>query len=349
MAVLGFEGFDYFQGASVGPDLASKPGWTFSQPTNWGKAVGLLGGGAISQTTQAGRFATFTPGGNYGTIIAGIRWRQDNPILLIDVLRFYDGANVQCGVSVTAAGNLTFWRGTNATVLATGTSTLFATGWYAIECKVTFSTSGNSDGSFSVKLNGIVEISASGTVDNTTTTNATGTGVAIGFNNNSASTYNDDFYMCDNSGSVGNDFLSTTTATWRVETAFPTSNNAVAFTPLASTNVSQIQETSEDGDTSYNWSATTGQVDTFNNAALSSTPTTIWGVDVVTYMRKDDVTSQTVRTKLISGATTSNGASKTPDTLYRFFSDMYLTDPNTAGLAWTGTTVNAAKIGYEHV
>jgi hypothetical protein len=44
-------------------------------------------------------------------------------------------------------------------------------------------------------------------------------------------------------------------------------------------------------------------------------------------MRKDDVSTQTARTKLISGATTSNGASLNPPTVYQMLRDSYALIP----------------------
>ena len=54
-------------------------------------------------------------------------------IALLDILRFTDAGNVRCGMSISAAGKLIVWRGTNATILATSTTTLIASAYYYIE------------------------------------------------------------------------------------------------------------------------------------------------------------------------------------------------------------------------
>jgi septal ring-binding cell division protein DamX len=87
---------------------------------------------------------------------------------------------------------------------------------------------------------------------------------------------------------------------------------------------------------------------TFNHGALSGTPSTVFGVQVNAYARKDDVSNINVRTKLISGGTTQNGASVAITTNYNKCTDIYTTDPNTSA-AWMGANVNATKIGYERI
>jgi hypothetical protein len=123
------------------------------------------------------------------------------------------------------------------------------------------------------------------------------------------------------------------------------------FTPNASTNVSQVQETAWDGDTTFNTHPApgSGAIDTFNHGSLSGTPATIYAVAVQASMRKDDTSSQLGRTKLISGVTTQNGVSvQLINALYQHIEDIYRVDPNTSA-AWTAANANATKIGYEHV
>ena len=341
MALLGFEGFDHLTGGTgVGPSLGIMPNWVSAgSVAGSGLVAGLLGGFAIVSASMS---YTFSPGGSYATLIVGDRVKLPSTFAAtVDLIRFMDGASVQCGVSVNTAGKLIFWRGTNATVIDTGATVLAISTTCLIELSVTFSTSGNSNGSYELRLDEVTEISASGTVDNTTTANASATGALILGGSNTA---HDDFYLCDNSGgSPTNTFLGAV----RVETLYVTSDNSVTWTPLSSTNASNVDETAMDSDTTYNSSGSTGEVDTFNHGSLSSTPSTIHAVDIVAGMRKDDVTVQTVRTKLISGGTTSNGSSSLPSTGYAWYRDRYLTDPDNG--AWTASAVNATKIGYEHV
>jgi hypothetical protein len=148
--------------------------------------------------------------------------------------------------------------------------------------------------------------------------------------------------MCDTTGPAPyNDYLGII----RIETLFPTSNVSVTWTPLASTNWVEVSETNMDSDTSYNSQAATG-IDTFGHGTLQSTPTTIFGIGIVSSARKSDVKNLGYRNKLISGGTTSDGVVNPLATVYQYVRDDYLNDPDT-GLPWTGSGVNATNIGYE--
>lgn len=356
MAILELEGFDYATGSNqVAIFLLNKyNGVTFpwaGSPGQVVKAASLNSfGGSSAQCNGAPLVLQCFPGGGpYGTLIQGYRYKYNtNGASNYAILQFYDSVagGVQCGLAINSSKQIYFWRGTTATVVATGTTVLVAGGIYYIEWKVTFSNTG----AFEVRINGVTEIS-SGSVDTTNTANNSANGVQIlGNGGGGNSDFWDDFYLSDNSGGApNNDFLFNVNGPPAIETKFVTSNDAVAFTPLSSTNASNVDETDYDGDTTYNTSSSTGQTDTFNHGALSSTPTAIYGVQVVASMRKDDVTVQTGRTKLKSGGTTQNGFSYgLVNSVYVHLADTYALDPNTAA-AWLGANVDASKIGYEHV
>lgn len=352
MALLGFEGFDNLS-TSPQNDLVTMPfvangvqtgewqGYS-SQFGTLSKVAGLLGGSGISQGTD-GAVGGLTLFSNYATLICGFRFRcpTGSPISLTDIVRFVDGANVvagsvQCGLSVNTVGKLIFWRGTNSTVLATGTTILVAGGWYMIDITVTIH---NTTGAVQVNLGAASEITASGLNTRSTANNWTN-GVQVAASGTTGAF--DDLYCCDTTGSAP---YNAPLGNIRVETLFVTANNSVAFTPLTGTNHGEVAETSLDGDTSYN-SNTTTAIDTFTHGSLSSTPTTIFAVDVISAARKTDVKALSYRNKLISGATTTNGATNALATVYQYVRDNYLNDPNT-GAPWAAAAVNATDIGYE--
>jgi hypothetical protein len=151
--------------------------------------------------------------------------------------------------------------------------------------------------------------------------------------------------MCDDSGSAPhNTFL----GMCRVDSVLATTNNSVTWTPLSSTNVSNIDDATPDDDTTYNSTTTSGAIDTFNHGALPVTPTSVFGVSVTSKIRKDDAAARSARNKLISGATTSNGTSVSLGTSYTYIKDIWALNPD-GSTAWNKTTVDATKIGYEHV
>ena len=263
-----------------------------------------------------------------------------------DFFQIWDSAGaVQCGMSLNSSSKLIFWRGTNATILGTGTTTLIGGVEYYIEVGIPL---GNSV-TIEVRINGVTEISAAA-VDTTNTANQNWQYFWWSCAGPQTCLYTD-FYCCDSAGSAPhNTFL----GVCRIETLAVTTNNSVTWTPLSSTNASQVDDTGTlgtstiDSDTTYNKTSTISNVDTFNHAALTSNPTTIFGVKVQTIVRKEDVGNRTYRNKMISGGTTSNGTTVQTYTGYMTQDDYYTTDPNTSA-AWTATNVNSSKIGYELV
>jgi hypothetical protein len=348
MALIGFEGFDhwsnsfaastslYTNSVGQGRGVFGFTNINFNQAaagTLGGKKI-LLGAGNLIQAS----FPTLSS----GQLVIGFRFSAAVNITN-QIVRFLDSAGgIQCGLELNASGKLIFWRGTNATVLGTGTTQIVGSAEYYIEVKVGFANSANVE----VRVNGVsspAEITLTG-VDTTNTANQDCAFVVFAPTAGGTCSY-DDFYVEDTSGSAPhNDFL----GVCRIETLFGTSNNSVQWTPNASTNVSRINETTMDTDTTFNSDSVAGHIDTFNHGSLSSTPTTIFAVKAQSIARKEDVTNKTFRNKLISGGTTSDGTTYPLTTLWMTYEDYYLVDPNTAAV-WTAANANATKNGYEVV
>lgn len=344
MAILDYFGFDHLE---TSPKPSLYPNCSTSTSSGWTTVAGLLGGNALVSNSGTTDFH-WDKGVNYSTLVVGVRLKTGNNSGSIggDCLIFYDGASIQCGISINAAGKLIFWRGTNATVLATGTTTLASSSWYYLEAKITFH---NSTGAFEIRLGGSVELSGTG-VDNCNTANNQASGVRL--RSISAATAGwlmyaiDDVYILDTSGSApGNDFLGVV----RVETEFATSNDSVQWTPSTGSNYQNIDDANANDDTDYNSDSTAGHIDLFNHGALSSTPVTIFSVKVTSKVRKDDVAARTYRNKLKSSTTVGNGGTVSLATTYGYFRDQFDTDPATAAAWANAAAVNATKIGYELV
>lgn len=157
----------------------------------------------------------------------------------------------------------------------------------------------------------------------------------------------DDIYFADSTTGSGTNPCNAPIGDPRVYTLFPNANAAVQFTPLANTNWQEVSEVAMDGDTSYNSSTTAGQEDTFATPGVPATVGFIFGLQVTGAYRKDDAGLRKIRQALKSGATEVYGAlTNLQDGAYAYLTDPFITDPNTAGLNWTRTAVNAANIGY---
>lgn len=358
MALLGFEGFDISTinagGTANGNDISQKPFltgiggqsggvWSVTSPGAFSLVTGLLGlNKAVQCSTANSGTLTVSLGSSPAHSFTGIRFKTSSAFAAtVDIYKFFDGATAQCGVSVNTSGKLIVWRGSNATVLGTGSTTLLTSSIYFLEVELIVGT--GTAGQINVYLNGVSEI-ATGGVNTQNSGNAQITAFQINSPGNTSGAYtHDDLYILDSSGSAPyNTFLGIIT----VETDYPTSANSTTWTPNASTNVSRIQDTTSDGDTTYNSTATSTNADTFLHGALTNTPVTIFGVSVTAVARKEDVSNLNIKTQLISGVTTQDGASSALGTGYRGYRDTYINDPNTT-IAWTTAAANASAIGYK--
>ena len=360
MSLLGFEGFDDM--SNFPEQLLGGGQWVNGTPTNglgyWlatsggaTKNAGQLGGSALGLQTNGQYFVWFN--NNYTRLIVGFRFRTGTSVVAnSDLIAFGDGNSsiqtlvnqkAQLGLSINASNHLFVW-GSNAiaTVLGTGTTTLATGSWYYVEIDCTFNSS---TGSVTVRLNGSgTEISASGNTGGSGN-NRANMFIINPYTTNGITCWYDDMYLLD--PTTGSSPFTSMLGVCRVETLFPTSNDVVAWTPQASTNVSRVQEVTIDGDTTYNSIASSGQ-DTFNIGSLVSTPVTIFATAVRASIRKDDVTGVSAQTTLKSGATTQQGVSFGQNSTYQTMRDIYVNDPNT-GSPWIATNVNASKIGYNRI
>lgn len=355
MALLGFEGFDNIANQAsgrasqtdmgympFGGGIPSNGVWIPSGLGILNKIPGLLGGFALQQVAALNSSLNCQLANNYATLIFGFRFKTSTTFLgNYIVCSINDSLTNQCNLSVNGVGRLVLTRG--GTTLVTGTQQLVADSWYMIECQITIN---NATGAADIYVDGALEMSVSG-VDTQSGANAWCNNVGLSFPSTTASSPGqayDDFYICDTTGPAP---YNAPLGVIRVETTFVGANVSVAWTPLSGTNYQMVDEQNMDLDTTYN-SCSAAAIDLFTHGGLVNTPVTVFAVDVIACVRKTDVTNQGYRTKLVSGATTSNGHTMNPATVYQYVRDTYLTDPNT-GLAWTAAGINATNVGYERL
>src|SRR5208337_4812890 len=94
----------------------------------------------------------------------------------------------------------------------------------------------------------------------------------------------------------------------RFYTDLPIGAVSTAWTPNASTNLSRINESQQNGDTSYNSSSTPGQEDLFSYAASISGLTGIVAVMLSIWQRKDDAGTRQTKQRVKSSSTYGDGA-----------------------------------------
>jgi hypothetical protein len=230
--------------------------------------------------------------------------------------------------------------------------------WHYIEMNVTFGN--GSAGSVEVHVDGATAFGGAKTGIDTSYSNETRPGhLRLGHMTNKV-TQIDDFYICDDQGSVNNDFLSgiMTGGTVFVQRVRP--NGATAdedFTdfPVAGSNYLDVAEDTEDGDVSYVESKTVGHKDLYEYENVDAfTVGDSYGVIAKPVMKKTTGGSRTYQLLCKSNVTEENSGTRYPPSVGSYVRQTYIweTDPDAAlpaNTPWTATTFNAAQFGLEIV
>jgi len=298
--------------------------------------AGRVSGYAIKWTGTSANVTTNKLTTN-NTIIVGCAFKfttmAANPIM-----QLYDGATLGMSIRTVVGGELDVYLGT--TRLA-GTSTLsLATGvWYYIEFKVKCANSG---GTYEIKVDN-VSVLSDGSTDTQAGANAyhdTVTIIAATTNQ-----YADDFYVCDSTGSLNNDFL----GPCRVIAISPDGDSAVNWStvyPALSDHHADVDDGALcDDDTTYVEDNTTGHRDLFDYANATIV-TSIYGLSIETTCKVTDVNAVTLKTVIVSGANESTVSEAISATDYLTVSKISETDPATL-VAWDVADINTAQFGIE--
>jgi hypothetical protein len=332
MALLFFDGFDYYVTAEAGHKGWNMGNGSINRSTTRWPNGGSLNGGSTNPNRGLGA--------NYGTLVMGFAFLCNSTILTNTIIAgFLDGTTIQVAVR-WQGNNLPLQLVNNAgTVLATGVTRLQVNTWYYLEIKVVFGGAGV--GSAVVKLNGAAEISYSGSTISTTNNYANGiTGPG------NISLFVDDLYVLDTSGAAPyNDFLGDV----RVATLSPNGQgSSTQWSPVGSSvNWACVNDLTSDDDLTYVASGTAGQRDLYT---LQDLPTTgqVLAVQIAVKARKDDAGNRVVRIVEKQGTNTRLG----PDTALSTAWVHYITPIRTTapdGTAWDASKVNGLEVGVEVV
>ncbi len=247
-------------------------------------------------------------------------------------------ANNQLAVVITTAGAIQLMRGGQyGTVLATSSNAIPLNTWNYIEVKMTIASSG---GVFEVRVNESVWVTYSGNTQSSTNANAN----YIQIKGRYSSCAYMDVYMCDGSGSRNNTYL----GDCRIDTVRPSAAGTYTqLTPQGSaSNYANVNETTLDSDSSYNYSNTAGNIDSFVCSTLTSITGTIFGVQSNVAADKDDAGSRTVAVTTRVSSTDYTGSTQSVSTNYVYYKQIWEQNPNAAA-NWTATTINASEFGYK--
>lgn len=341
MAVVFMDGFDYYLTA----DLLKR----------WSAGSILVGGTTISPTyarppagqgikCEAGNVAPLAKsfGSNYTQGLVGFAFLSSaSMVSRPQLLMILDGGTEQISLRTSAGGVLTVTRG--GTVLATGTTVLSADTWYYIELKFTIHASA---GVVEVKLNGAAEIASTGSLNTRSTANTQWNGIQfVPQNQGSAAAQYDDVYVLDTSTGSNTTFLGPVRCV-ALQMAAP--GNYTQWTSNGGSNVGNVSEDYEDGDTSFNQSATPNQIDSFAVEDLPGGSGSVFALQPVLVARQDGGAARQIAPLFRIASTDYVGASQTTGATYAFMTQIYDQSPATAS-AWTVAEVAGLEAGYKEI
>lgn len=337
--ILVHEGFDMFT-------VGAGPTTTLGQ-LGWG---GTPSGGNVTSSSPGGR----TAGGKSCIFNGTSDWTIASGTTFVMGMAFYipsgsstaviafqgkNGSGVQWTVYInqsTRAIRITTGADNTLIQATAGADWNYST-WYYLECKVTV---GNS-AAYEVRLNGSSILSGTADTQQQSTTTITLIGFG-GLNIGGAGT--DDWYLCDTSGSLNNDFLGDVKSI----PYLPDADQAAGWTPsTGATNFGVVDENPPNDDTDYVSAASAGLIDRYTHADVASDQ----GVKAVTHAmkrRKTDAGVTQLRSNCRSGGSNFTGTTITVPDAYAYHRQVWETDPNTSA-AWTVSNLNSAAFGPESV
>ena len=354
MALQGYDGFDHY---GSGTDFFARNG--FIQYENNGVTVNSF---PIGRTDgKAVDVSQFVTGGQLQIVFqqrvaaAGVGFAHLLSVSNPQYFAFYDtiGAAIQCAVvfdtsnysiKLYKGGSWAFNTYTPGVLLYQTNNNVWARNiWNYIELWTTVGSSG----SITVLVNGQVLATYSGNTQQTA--NAQWDRLDWLPAGSAGGSLLDDLYYADTTVGAGTYPCDTPLGDVHVYTRFPIGNSSVQWAPLSGANWQEVSEIAMDSNASYNSSATAGQEDLFNFAALTATISHIIGVQITGAYRKDDAGTRTLKQALKSSSTELYGTTRSvPMTLYTYWSDLSVIDPNTSS-SWTLTAVNNVAGGYNLV
>jgi hypothetical protein len=338
--VLMTEGFDMYNGNAANTGVRAL--WTTNDPggAGLGMSGGRFGGQALNifGSVAGGNnwaYRNFDPAGattslSFGVALSTSSLTAGDRLWQIDNL----SNNPCCSFGFTSAGVVYCASGSfGSTLCSSAAGALLISTWAYLEAELVLNAS---TGSVNLYLNGALIASATGV--NTLASGGAGAFVrAWGRTQVSgASTQFDDVYVYGAATRLGE---------CRVETLRPTGDNSAVWTPNSgANNYSRVNEATVDGNTSYVQTASTNVRDLYANGTLSSTPASIFAVNVVSFAEKTDATTRQLYNSVRSGSTDSDGSAFNLAASYGRLDRILQTDPNTSA-AWSALGVNNLLYG----
>lgn len=273
--------------------------------------------------------------------VVGFGWKLGgNPDTATDFVKFFNGGLDQLGVHISSTRFLEVRRGT--TLLATGTTQLPVADWSYVEFKALLHTSA---GSYELRLNGVLELSASG-IDSSESNLNDADVVKFASSSNHAF---DDIYILDTAGGIYSDFLGPRV----VEGLLPSfDGDTTEWDPSSgSDHFALVDDPATALDTAdYNESLTVGDDDLYAFQSLSRISGDINAVSVNCVVALEAAGIRTFRVKY-RGADNVEGNGPTlsvESPVHENFLGIMELDPRTSS-RWSPVSINTGQFGVEVV
>ena len=353
MALIFIDGFDHYDDAD-GADKYSSVAATFDVTTD--STLVRTGIGSMELEGSSGNAVVAVPAQE--TYIVGFGLKLSHPasgasgVGAADQLVYFyeDGVSgVHVSLNVTGDNRFQVARSIFPTQAILGTTAEqfdLDDGWHYIEFKVKIH---NTLGSFELKFDEENILSATNVDTRRTGGVQAPNGVIknINFRRIEASvvsTWFDDIYICDTTGTKNNDFL----GDCQVTTIFPKTDGALEDWALqaGSNSFAMVDENPPDDEITYVQSNTVGHKDSFDMDDVSGM-TTILGIQLTEYA-KFLTGSADIKHLARVGGTNYLGSSKILAATYDFHMHIYENDPDISS-AWTVSGLNSSEFGMEVV
>jgi len=325
MALKFFDGFDSY---AVNSDAGTI--WDSSSSCDFFITTGRFGGNCIRvYNTSPGDVLSKTFPNSNNTWIVGFAFKVFDVASVAPILEIKDSGVAQVELSITNDGTLTFNR--NGTLLKNSDSLkLVNNTWYYIEVKVVIDNSG----SYEVRVNGIPWIIGTGDTQNI---DAHANYITIPGQAGAYQHFYDDFYICDGSGTIQNDFLGESKVIYYVPNAELSPND---FTAITGSNFSNLS--TNNGDTTYITSSTLNARENYQFSDLDYNYNMIHGIRFLVVARKDDSDYRFLDIYLNENSIYSDGLSVD----YIIISKDLFLNPETNSL-WTKNEWDSCTAGFK--
>lgn len=258
------------------------------------------------------------------------------------IFGLFEGSVLHCDLRFNATtGQWTVTR--NATVLLTSTTVLAPDTDYYIEIQFVIH---DTTGVAILKIDGSTDSVINSSVLDTRNAN-TGVANAVEYELHSTGvdTRISHMYLNDNTGGADDTFWGPIVVASQIVSG---AGAHAEWTPLSSTNASNVDEAAADGDTTYNATSTLNELDTFAVSSTGYSAGTVKGVEWAAELRRTDAssTARIAPVYRVSG-TDYVGSNITHQSDYRIRTERKRLNPDTSA-AWTVAQLNSStEIGYK--